>query len=172
MKYTIITLLVFVLALINPFSAKAKIHNSVKENENQYGKEIVSKQFTDNFWKFAGKKVYNCPLFGWQIEVLFKDGKSYSETARPKGKRVKKDLITEQEANVIADMLFAKANRGPYKKQIKNAHFISHFFDNGVISYEMQLDSRGKNHIGVKGVRAVLYSNGYKFKDIKVNAYH
>jgi len=171
MNHKIIALGILTLSLIQ-LPSLAKIQNTTKDNEKQFGKEIISKQFTDDKWKFNGKKVYKCPLFGWQIEALFKDGKSYSESARPKEKNAKKDLITEQEANVIADMLFEKKDRGDYRKQVKNAHFISHFFENGVISYEMKLDASGKNHIGVMGVRAILYSNGEKFKDIKINAYH
>lgn len=163
-------LLVLLFALIF-LPAKAKINNSPKDNENQFGKEFYSKQFSEGWAKFAGRKIYQLPLYGWQSEVLYKDGKSYSETARPKGKWVKKNIITEQEANVISDILFDKKDRGSYKKQIKNANFISHFFDNGVVSYEMKLDDRRNNHIGIIGVRAILYSNGDKFKDVKVNAY-
>ena len=80
-------------------------------------------------------------------------------------------MISEREANAIADMLYPRKERGRYRKQIKNAHFLSHFFEHGVVSYEMQLDARRKHHIGVIGVRTVLYSDGNKFKSIKVNAY-
>lgn len=163
-----ILLLLIVLSFL---PANAKINNNLRDNEKQFGKEFYSKQFSEGWAKFAGRKIYQCPLFGWQIEVLYKDGKSYSETARPKGKLVKKNMILEQEANVIADILFDKKDRGDYKKQIKNANFISHFFDNGVVSYEMKLDDRRNNHVGIIGIRTILYSNGDKFKDIKVNAY-
>ncbi len=145
--------------------------NKVSENQKQYGKELISKQFSDNEKNFSGKKIYQFPLQGWQLEAIYRDGKSFSETARPRGNKVKKPMITEREANVIADIMYPRKERGKYRKQINNANFVSHFFEDGVVSYEMKLDGRRKNHIGVIGVRAILYSNGDKFKSIKVNAY-
>ena len=169
MKYLgiILSLLIFLQG-----GAFAKLGNKVYENTWQYGKELNSKQFSKSSRHFAGKKVYQLPKYGWQIETIFVNGKAISEAARPKGSKVWKKIITEREANVIADMLYPKKYRGAYKKQIKNAHFISHFFNNGVVSYEMKLDNRNKSHIGIIGVRTILYSNGDKFKDIKTNAYN
>ena len=153
-------------------TAHAKLENSVKENQRQYGRELSSKQFSDNNRNFSGKKTYQFSLYGWQVEAIYRDGESFSESARPRGNKVKKEMITEREANAIADMLYPRKERGRYRKQIKNAHFLSHFFEHGVVSYEMQLDKRKKSHIGVIGVRTVLYSDGKIFKSIKVNAYH
>ena len=153
-------------------SAQARLENSVKENQRQYGSELISKDFSGNNKNFSGKKTYNLPLYGWQIEAIYRDGKSFSETARPIGNKVKKEMITEREANPIADMLYPRKERGRYRKQINNAHFLSHFFEDGVVSYEMKLDKRKKHHIGVIGVRTILYSDGKSFKSIKVNAYH
>ena len=153
-------------------SVQARLENSVRENQRQYGNELISKQFSDSNKNFSGKKTYQLSLYGWQLEAIYRDGRSFSESARPRGNKVKKQMITEREANAIADMLYPRKERGRYRKQIKNAHFISHFFEDGVVSYEMQLDKRGKNHIGVIGVRTVLYSDGKTFKSIKVNAYH
>lgn len=150
----------------------AKLGNNTSENRKQFGNEIITETFTEGEKNFSGKKTYQLAYFGWQLEAIYKDGESFSEVARPKGNRVTKQLITENEANVIADVLFPKKDRGPYRKQVKNANFISHFFEYGVVSYEMRLDSRRKNHVGVVGVRTVLYSNGSRFKDIMINAYH
>ncbi len=150
---------------------EARLGNKVSENQHQYGNELISKQFSDRNRNFSGKKTYQLQLYGWQLEAIYRDGKSFSESARPKGNKVKKQMITEREANVIADMLYPQKERGKYRKQIKNAHFISHFFEDGVVSYEMQLDKRGKNHLGIIGVRTILYSDGMTFKSIKVNAY-
>lgn len=155
-----------------PLASFAKLENKIKENEKQFGSELVSKQFSEDDRNFSGKKVYHFPLYGWQVEVLYINNRSASEVVRPKGDNFKKKMITESEANVIADMLYPKKDRGPYRKQVKNANFISHFFERGVISYEMELDKRRKNHIGVIGVRALLYSNGDVFKNIMINAYH
>ena len=165
----IIIILIF---LMNTANAFAKIGNKVYEDEKQYGKELERKQFSENKKDFAGKIYYNFPQYSWQILALYRDGKAISETVRPRGNKIKKDILTEKEANVIADIIYPRKERGLYKKQIKNANFISHFFDNGVVSYEMKLDRRRRNHVGVIGVRAVLYSDGAMFKDIKVNAYH
>lgn len=167
----IIKLMTLVSLLFIP-PAIAKLDNKVNENQKQFGYEIKSKQFSDEGKNFSGKKVYHFPLFGWMLDVIYRDGRSFSESARPKGDKVKKYLITEKEANIVADVLYPKKERGAYRKQIKNANFISHFFERGVVSYEMVLDKRRKNHIGVKGIRAILYSEGEKFKDIMVNAYH
>lgn len=162
-----------VVILLLPSNALASLGVRVNENGWQYGKELTTKQFSkDDGRKFSGKKIYQFPRYGWQVEALYKDGRSYSEVARPKGDKVTKNIISIAEANVIADMLYPKKERGSYRKQIDNAHFISHFFEHGVVSFEMQLDNRKKHHIGVIGVRTVLYSNGDRFKDIKVNAYH
>lgn len=168
-----VRLFIYLLFMIFIFPACvcAKLGNSISENRRQYGKELITKTYVEEDRHFAGKKVYPFWLFGWEVEAIFRDGKTFSESARPKGSRVKKKLITESEANVIADMLFPKKDRGAYRKQVKNANFISHFFENGVVSFEMELDQRRKNHVGVKGVRTILYSNGEIFKDIKVNAY-
>lgn len=172
MRTYIVNTIVFIIALFLPCNALATLGNKVNENWWQYGKELVEQQFGEGGRKFSGKKTYNFPRLGWQVEAIYREGKSFSEAARPRGNKVTKKMISINEANVIADILYPKDRRGPYRKQITNAHFISHFFDHGVVSYEMQLDSRGKNHIGVIGVRTVLYSNGDKFKDIRVNAYH
>ena len=169
MRY-VVFLLFFVSCLKLP--ALAIIGNKVHENQKQYSKELISKEFINEHRNFTGKKIYQFPLHGWQVEVLYRDEKSFSETARPKGKKVTKNIITEKEANVIADILYPRKERGAYRKQIDNANFVSHFFEYGVVSYEMQLDKRRKKHIGVVGVRTVLYSNGDVFKNIKVNAYH
>src|SRR3989338_8874602 len=150
-------------------NTQARLENKITENQRQYGNELVSKQFSDNNRNFSGKKTYQFPLYGWQLEAIYRDGKSFSESARPRGNKVKKQIITEREANIISDILYPKKERGKYRKQIKNAHFISHFFENGVVSYEMLLDKRGKNHLGIIGVRAVLYSDEKTFKSIKVN---
>ena len=164
LTYTIL----FILSLQPSFSA---LENKVSENEKQYGKELISKQFSEGIKNFSGKKVYQFPLYGWQIEAIYRDGKVISESTRPKGKKVIKEMLSEREGNVIVDIMYPKKNRGQYKKQITNAHFISHFFEDGVVSFEMKLDRSGKNHLGVIGVRTILYSNGDKFNSIKVNAY-
>ena len=167
-----LTIIVLILTMLLSNPAFAKLNNKVNENKKQFGEEIANKEYISPEDGFSGKKVYNFPLFGWQLEVIYRGGKSFSETARPKGNKVKKQMITEKEANVIADVLYPRKERGAYRKQVNNANFLSHFFENGVVSYEMQLDKRRKHHIGVIGVRTVLYSSGSKFKDIKVNAYH
>ncbi len=166
-----ISLLIIIIITLIPLQVFATLDNDINQNKKQFGNELSSRQYSDDKKSFIGKKIYQLPLFGWQVEAIYKDGKSFSETARPKGNRVKKNMITEQEANVISDMLYPKKNRGPYRKQIKNAHFLSHFFEYGVVSYEMQLDNKRKKHLGVIGVRTILYSNGDTFKKIKVNAY-
>ena len=163
--------LLFLFILFTPL-VHASLGNDVNANKKRFGGEISSKEYSDEKRNFIGKKGYQLSLFGWQVEAIYKDGKSFSETARPKGNRVKKNMITEQEANVIADTLYPRKNRGPYRKQIKNANFVSHFFEYGVVSYEMELDKRRKKHLGVIGVRTILYSNGDTFRKIKVNAYH
>ena len=165
--------ILLIIAILLPHETLASLGAKINENGWQYGKELITKQFSkDDGRKFAGKKVYPFPRHGWQVEVLYRDGKSYSEVARPKGDKVAKKILSIAEANVIADMLYPKKERGSYRKQIDNAHFISHFFEHGVVSFEMQLDNRKKHHLGVIGVRTILYSNGDRFKDIKVNAYH
>ena len=150
----------------------AAIGNKINENQKQYGKETDSIDFSEKSRTFAGKKTYKFPLYDWDVEVLYRDGFSYSESARPKRVFVNKKMISEKEANIIADLLYPKKERGPYKKQIKNAKFISHFFEHGVISFEMKLDEKRKKHLGIIGIRAILYSNGDNFKNIRVNAYH
>ena len=167
-----ICVLLLCFLLLFQSNAQARLGNKVNENQRQYGSELVSKQFSDGDRKFSGKKTYKLPLYGWQVEAIYKDGRSFSEAARPRGNKFKQEMISEKEANVIADMLYPRKERGRYRKQIKNAHFISHFFEYGVVSYEMKLDKKGKNHLGVIGVRTVLYSDGRSFKSIKVNAYH
>lgn len=152
--------------------ALSKLGNTVSENQRQYGRELETKQFSETDRNFSGKKIYQLPYFGWQLEAIYKNGKSFSETARPKGNKVKTNMIKEREANTIADFLYPKGKRGSYKKYVKNANFLSHFFEYGVVSFEMQLDKRKKNHLGVIGVRTVLYSDGNTFKSIKINAYH
>lgn len=164
-------LVCFFVLLTKPV-ALATLGNSVNENKKLFGNELISKDYSDEKKDFTGKKKYQFPYFGWQLESLFVNGKVISEAVRPQGNMVIKQLISEKDANVISDVIYPKKERGPYRKQIKNANFLSHFFEHGVISYEMRLDSKRKNHIGVIGVRAVLYSNNEKFKDIMVNAYH
>jgi hypothetical protein len=159
------------LAFCLAFPSYAALGNNISENQRQFGREVISKQFSDGWRDFSGKKVYELPLFGWQVEVLYRDGKSYSETARPKGNKVKKNLLAEQEANVIADVLYPKEDRGGYRKQVKNANFVSHFFEHGLVSYEMQLDKKRRNYVGIAGVRTVLYSDGAMFREIMINAY-
>ena len=160
------------LSFLSSLSSPAKLNHSVNENKRQFGTELVTKQFSDDNKNFSGKKVYQLSLFGWQVESIYVDGRSISEAARPKGSKVKKQMVSEREANVIADMLYPKRERGSYRKQTNNANFISHFFEHGLVSYEMKLDKRRKNHIGVIGVRTVLYTDGLIFKDIMTNAYH
>ena len=172
MKIVCSMLLVSCVLFLFGSNTQAKLGNKISENQRQYGRESSSKQFSESGRNFSGKKMYNLPLNGWQIESIYRDGKSFSETARPKGNKVKKYIISEREANIIADKLYPRKERGKYRKQINNAHFISHFFEEGVVSYEMQLDGRKKNHIGVIGVRTILYSDRKTFKSIKVNAYH
>ena len=159
-------------SILYPNSVIAKLGNKVSENQRQYGKELITKQFSEGEKNFAGKKAYQFPLYGWQVEAIYKDGRAFSETARPKGNKVQKQMITEREANVIADILYPRRERGQYRKQVDNANFVSHFFEHGVVSFEMQLDKRRKNHLGVIGVRTILYSNGDVFKNIMINAYH
>jgi hypothetical protein len=163
---------IFITLLLYPTQAISSLRNNVNENKRKYGKEITTKAFNEEERKFSGKKIYQFPMLGWQVESIFRDGRVFSETARPKGQKVKKLLITEREANTIADVLFPRDMRGAYKKQINNANFISHFFEHGVVSFEMELDKKRKKHVGIVGVRTVLYSNGDNFKSIKVNAYH
>ncbi|GEM_PF-3595561 len=163
---------IFIVLLFSPIQVFPSLRNSINENKRKYGKEIITKAFNNEEKKFSGKKIYQFPMLGWQVESIFRDGRVFSETARPKGSKVSKLLITEREANTIADVLFPKNIRGAYKKQINNANFISHFFEHGVVSFEMELDKKRKRHVGITGVRTVLYSNGDNFKSIKVNAYH
>ena len=169
MKKIFSLLLCFSISLLH---AQARLGNKASDNQRQYGNELSSKQFSEANRNFSGKKAYQLPLYGWQVETIYRDGRVFSETARPRGNKVKKQIISEREANVIADMLYPRKERGQYRKQIKNAHFISHFFEEGVVSYEMQLDKKGKSHVGVIGIRTILYSDGKTFKFIKVNAYH
>ena len=130
-------LLVFILiiVLINSHQAFAKLDNKINENERQYGKSINETQFSDKKSDFAGKIYYDFPLHGWQIVALYRDGKVISETVRPRGFKVKKEILSEREANAIGDIVYPRKERGPYRKQINNANFISHFFDKGVISF-------------------------------------
>ena len=163
-------LLLLLLSIYN--CALAKLGDKPSESQKQYGKELVTKDFSSGNRIFSGKKVYSFPLYGWQIEAIYREGMSFSESVRPKGNKVQKQIITEREANVIADLVYPKKERGPYRKQVKNANFVSHFFEHGVISYEMQLSKARKHYVGVRGVRAVLYGNNEVFKDIMINAYH
>lgn len=150
--------------------AKSKIRSTFDENKKNLGKLIDKEIYNDDKESFAGRVFYKLLNSDWNVEVLYKDNLSYSETARPTSSSTKK-IIQQAEANIIADTLFPVAIRGPYKKMVKNAKFISHFFNNGVVSFEMQLDKRGKNHIGIIGVRTILYSDGDTFSKIKINAY-
>lgn len=152
--------------------ANARLGNKINENHKQYGKEISSVTYSETNKNFSGKKVYHFPAYGWQVEVLYRDGRSYSEVVRPKSNKLSKQILSEREANSIADILYPKNERGKYRKYVENANFLSHFFEFGIVSFEMQLDKRRKNHIGVIGVRTILYSNGNTFKNIKINAYH
>lgn len=172
MRSCVYILILSLVTFIFPLCAASKLGNTVSENQRLYGKELVTKQFSESDKNFSGKKTYDFPLHGWQMEVIYRDGESYSEVVRPKGNKIKKTMIIEKEANVIADMLYPRKERGPYRKQVNNANFLSHFFEKGVVSYEMQLDKRRKKHIGVIGVRTILYSNGDIFKKIMINAYH
>ena len=170
MKFILYIFLIVIVFTFTPVFAR--LGSKVNQNQKQFGNETISKQFSENGEDFSGKKVYQFPLFGWQVEAIYKDGRSISEACRPKGNKVKKKMISEQEANVIVDFLYPRKERGHYRKQVKNANFVSHFFENGLISYEMQLDGRRNKYIGVVGVRTVLYSDGAMFKDIMINAYH
>ncbi len=172
MKIYLKLVFLFILVMLCVGSVKAMLSNTVNENKKQFGNELDTKDFSGKNRDFCGKKSYPFSLYGWQVEAIYTDGKSFSETARPKGGKVTKEMISEKEANAIADILYPKKERGRYRKQIDNANFVSHFFENGVVSFEMQMDKRRKRHIGVRGVRTILYSNGDKFKDIRVNAYH
>lgn len=153
-------------------AALAKIGKTLSENSKLYGNEISSTDYCEDKKIYTGKKIYQFPSFGWQLESIYKNGKSFSETIRPKGSKVSKKIITEQEASSIAAAVYPREERGMYRKQVKNAHFISHFYEKGVVSIEMQLDSKRKQHIGVIGVRCILYSDGASFNNIKVGAYH
>lgn len=167
-----ITILLLLFSYAIP-SSNAKLKNTVKENKKQYGRGHDVEEYSKERGSFTGKIKYKLPyLDGWDVEAIYTRGKAYSETARPIENKAKKTIITEKEANVIADILYPKKYRGRYRKQMKNARFISHFFENGVVSYEMKLDASGKNHIGINGVRTLLYQNGTTFNNIKVNAYH
>jgi hypothetical protein len=172
MKSCVYILILSLVTFIFPLCAASKLGNKVSENQKLYGKELVTKQFSEDKKDFSGKKTYDFPMHGWQLEVIYRDGESYSEVVRPKGNKIKKPMIAEKEANVIADVLYPRKERGPYRKQVKNANFLSHFFDQGVVSYEMQLDIRRKTHICVIGIRTILYSNGDTFKKIMINAYY
>ncbi len=163
---------IFYLLLCMTLPLQAKIGNKLTENEKQYGKDISTRQFSDDKKNFSGKVIYQFPLHGWQVESIYRDGKSFSETIRPKGSKVNKKLLTEKEASSIASISYPREDRGLYRKQVKNAHFISHFYDNGVVSLEMKLDSSRKKHTGVIGVRCIKYSDGETFSKIKVGAYH
>src|SRR3989338_11253609 len=167
-SYLNIFIVLFIIIFLSNH-AFAKLGNKVSENQRQYSKELITKQFSESEKNFAGKKAYQFSLYGWQVEAIYKDGRAFSETARPKGNKVTKQMITEKEASVIADMLYPRKERGQYRKQVDNANFVSHFFEHGVVSFEMQLDKRRKNHLGVIGVRTILYSNGDIFKNIMVN---
>ena len=95
---------------------------------------------------------YRVPKNDWHIEAIFANGIAFSETARPTVVSRKK-AISLVEANVIADYLFPKKDRGRYRKQVKNAHFTSHFFENGVVSFETAINPKTKQAVGYSGVR-------------------
>lgn len=154
------------------FPVNAKIGNKLADNQKQYGKELSSKSFSDDKKNYAGRAIYQFPLYGWQVETLYKDNLSFSETVRPKGSKVSKNLLTEYEAASIAALAYPRVERGPYRKQVKNAHFISHFYEFGVVSLEMKLDSSRKKHVGVIGVRCIKYSDDETFNKIMIGAYH
>ena len=99
-----VIIILFILLALFPIPSFAKIGNKIHENERQYGKELEKKQFSEQKKDFAGKIYYNFPLQGWQIIALYRDGKVISETIRPRGHMVKKDMISEREANAIADI--------------------------------------------------------------------
>lgn len=154
-----------------PTSTSARLNKTVKENKKLYGKELKIKQYSESKRNFSGKIIYKVPNYDWRIETIYTNGVSFSESARPDDKS-KKQIIKESDANVIADKLFPKYLRGKYRKQVKNANFISHFFDNGIVSYEMQLDKRRRDHVGISGIRTLLYQNKTTYDGIKINAYH
>jgi len=158
--------------LLFQLPVSAKIGNKPADNQKQYGKEISSKNYCEDKKNYAGKAIYQFPLYGWQIETIYKDGKSFSETVRPKGSKVSKRLLTEYEAASIAAIAYPREERGPYRKQVKNAHFISHFYEFGVVSLEMQLDKSRKKQTGVTGVRCIKYSDNETFSKIMIGAYH
>lgn len=169
MKYLLILIITTIFFQNTAF---AKIGKTLSENSKLYGNEISSVDYCEDKKNYTGKKTYQFPSFGWQLESIYKNGKSFSETIRPKGNKVSKKLITEQEASSIAAAVYPREERGMYRKQVKNAHFISHFYEHGVVSIEMQLDNRRKQHVGVIGVRCIVYSDGASFNNIKVGAYH
>ena len=150
----------------------AKIGKNLSENSKLYGGEISSVDYCEDKKNYTGKKTYQFPSFGWQLESIYKNGKSFSDTVRPKGSKVSKKIITELEASSIAATVYPREERGMYRKQVKNAHFISHFYENGVVSIEMQLDEKRKQHIGVIGIRCIVYSDGASFNNIMAGAYH
>jgi hypothetical protein len=158
--------------LLFQFPVSAKIGNKLADNQKQYGKEMSSKNYCDDKKNYAGKAVHQFPLYGWQVETIYKDGMSFSETVRPKGSKVTKKIITEYEAASIAAVAYPREERGPYRKQVKNAHFISHFYEFGVVSLEMLLEKSKKKHVGVIGVRCIKYSDNETFSKIMIGAYH
>lgn len=148
-----------------------KLGNSPIQNKWMYGKTIEEEEFSNSNEPFSGKITYRLPKTDWYVTVIYSKGKSYSETARPH-KGSTKTYYTNQESFQIADDLFPRNNRGLFKKEVKNARFISYFYDNGVVSFEMKLDSKNKSHIGVEGIRCLYYHGGTTYNtETMVNAY-
>ncbi len=80
-------------------AAQARLENKVSENQRQYGSELDSKQFSDSNRNFSGKKTYKLSLYGWQVEAIYRDGKSFSETARPRGNKFKNEDANDEKLN-------------------------------------------------------------------------
>lgn len=155
-----------------PLAGVCKLNSSLTQNKWLYGKELKITQFSDSMKNFNGKITYKVPNTDWNVLVTYTNGKSFAEAARPSSTS-RRRFLSQSNANAVADTLFPKKDRGIYRKQVKNARFISHFFQNGVVSFEMKLDPKNKSHIGIEGVRVHKYQNGTSFsKAVKVNAYH
>ena len=105
MKYSYILIISI---LLFQFPVSAKIGNKPTDTPKQYGKEISSHNSCEDKKNYAGKAIYPFPLYGWQVETIYKDGKSFSETARPKGSKVSKRLLTEYEAASIAAITYPR----------------------------------------------------------------
>ncbi len=56
-------------------TAFAKIGKTLGDNSKLYGNEISSVDYCEDKKIYTGKKIYQFPSFGWQLESIYKNGK-------------------------------------------------------------------------------------------------